>query len=64
MSRVYVDCREMPSESNCTLALSADTEEEVIEAAVAHAIAVHGHTDGPDLRDGLSQAVHAERASA
>lgn len=64
MPRVYVDCREMPSERDCTLALSADTEPELIEAAVAHAIAVHGHTDGPELRAGLSQVVHAEHAPA
>jgi len=62
MPRHYVDCREMPSESGCTLVLSADTEEEVLDAAAVHAVAVHGHTDGPDLRSGLAQAVHEEGA--
>jgi predicted small metal-binding protein len=51
MARKYVDCREVPSEMNCSLAISADGEDEVLEAAVQHAIAVHGHEDTPELRD-------------
>jgi predicted small metal-binding protein len=62
MPRLYVDCREMPSESGCTLALSADSRDELLEAAAAHAVAVHGHTDGPELRDGLAQVIHEEAA--
>lgn len=58
MARMFIDCREMPSESGCTLALSADTEGELLDAAAAHAVAVHGHTDGPELRDGLRQGLH------
>jgi predicted small metal-binding protein len=50
MARKYVDCRQMPSEMNCTIAISADTEDEVLEAAVQHAVAVHGHEDDGDLR--------------
>jgi predicted small metal-binding protein len=49
--RKFVDCREIPSEMNCTVAISADTEEEVLEAAVQHAMAVHGHEDNAELRD-------------
>lgn len=62
MPRVYVDCREMPSESGCSIALSADTEEELLDAAVQHAVAVHGHTDGPELRQGISEGIHAGAA--
>jgi predicted small metal-binding protein len=51
MARKYIDCREVPSESNCTVAISADSEEEVIEAAAQHAIAVHSHDDTQELRD-------------
>jgi predicted small metal-binding protein len=51
MARRFVDCRETPSDMNCTVAISADSEEEVLEAAVQHAISVHGHEDGPELRD-------------
>jgi predicted small metal-binding protein len=60
MTRHYVDCREMPSDSGCTLALSADSQEELLDAAAAHAVAVHGHTDGPELRDGLSGMIRQE----
>src|ERR1700759_5225749 len=39
----------MPSESGCTLALTGE-EDEVVEAATQHAVAVHGHTDDAELR--------------
>jgi len=50
MGRKYIDCREYPSEMNCTIALSADSESELLDAAVHHAVAVHGHSDTPELR--------------
>jgi predicted small metal-binding protein len=53
MARKYIDCREYPSEMTCTVALSADSEDELLEAAVQHAVAIHGHTDTPELRDTL-----------
>jgi hypothetical protein len=52
MARKMVDCRAMPSESNCSLTI-AGTEEEVLDAATAHAVAKHGHADTPELRDML-----------
>ena len=55
MARQYVDCREFPSENNCSVAISADTEKELIDAAVQHAVAVHGHQDSPELRAGLGK---------
>ena len=48
--RKVADCREMPSESGCTLTISGE-EDEVVHAAVQHAISVHGHADSPELRD-------------
>lgn len=51
MARRYIDCRLVPSEMNCTIAISADSDDEVLEAAVQHAVAVHGHTDDAELRD-------------
>ena len=57
MGRKFIDCREYPSESHCTVALSADNDAELIEAAVQHAVAVHGHRDTPELRDQLSHMV-------
>ena len=53
MARRFVDCREFPSESGCTVAISADSEEEVLDAAVQHAVAVHGHEDTPEFREQL-----------
>ena len=53
MARQYIDCREFPSEMNCTVALSADKPDELLEAAVQHAVAVHQHKDSPELRNQL-----------
>jgi predicted small metal-binding protein len=50
MARKYIDCREYPSEMNCTVSLAADSDKELLAAAVQHAVAVHGHTDTPELR--------------
>lgn len=47
--RKSIDCRDYPSDSGCTLRLEG-TEEEVLEAAVNHAITRHGHTNNPELR--------------
>ena len=57
MSRKYIDCREFPSESNCTVAISADSENELIDAAAQHAAQVHGHQDSPVLRAQLKEAL-------
>ena len=57
MGRKFIDCREYPSVSNCTVALSADSERELLEAAVQHANAVHQHRDSPELRAMLSSAM-------
>lgn len=53
MPRKYIDCRAYPSEMKCTVALSADSEQELLEAAVQHAVAVHRHQDTPELRQQL-----------
>ena len=52
MARKYIDCREFPNEANCTLSMSG-AEQEVLDAAVMHAISVHGHEDVPELREQL-----------
>jgi len=56
MARKYIDCREFPSETNCTVVISADTEKELVEIAVQHAVAIHGHTDTPEFRRELKKA--------
>ena len=46
--RRSIDCRLYPSEQGCTLKISG-TEEEVLLAAAAHAVSVHGHANTPEL---------------
>ncbi|QEZ45775.1 DUF1059 domain-containing protein [Cupriavidus oxalaticus] len=53
MGRKFIDCRDYPSDIGCTVALSADSEDELLEAAVQHAVAVHQHQDTPELRTQL-----------
>lgn len=49
-TRKAIDCRDHPSEKNCSLRISG-TEEEVLEAAAQHAVRAHGHKDSPELRE-------------
>ena len=37
MARKVADCRDMPSETNCTLTISGE-EDEVVAAATQHAV--------------------------
>ncbi|HEY7927763.1 MAG: DUF1059 domain-containing protein [Candidatus Dormibacteria bacterium] len=48
--RKVADCRDMPSESMCTLTIAGE-EEEVVRAASEHAASVHGHQDTPEFRE-------------
>jgi predicted small metal-binding protein len=48
MARKMIDCGKVPSDIDCTLTI-AGKEDEVMEAAVAHAVAKHGHQDTPEL---------------
>jgi predicted small metal-binding protein len=58
MNRKYIDCREFPGDIKCTVALAADTEDELLEAAVQHAVAVHGLSDTAELRNELKLCFH------
>jgi predicted small metal-binding protein len=57
VARKVIDCREYPSEAHCTIAISADSDDELVEAACQHAVAVHKHADSPELRAWLREAV-------
>jgi predicted small metal-binding protein len=59
--RKYIDCREIPSENNCSLKISG-TEAEVLEAAVQHAVSAHGHENTAELREHLRQSLKDEAA--
>lgn len=58
--RTFIDCREFPSDKNCTLKISG-TADEVLAAAVQHAVSAHGHADEPELRESLRSALREER---
>lgn len=57
MARKFIDCRDYPSETNCTIAISADSDDELVEAAAQHAVSVHQHADTPELRSTLRSSV-------
>ena len=63
MTRKIADCRDMPSESGCTLTISGE-EDEVVTAAAAHAVAVHGHEPGPELEEGIRSSLKDEPVPA
>ena len=58
MARKFIDCREFPSETKCTVAISADSTDELVDAAVQHAVSVHGHSDTPEFRTEIRKAIH------
>jgi predicted small metal-binding protein len=60
MGRMSIDCREYPSDMNCTVAISADTKKELVDAAVQHAVAVHGHQDTPELREQIGGMIKSD----
>ena len=64
MARMFIDCRNYPSEMNCTVSIAADSRQELIEAAVQHAVAVHGHADGPELREMIGKSIQQQTAAA
>ena len=58
-NRKSIDCRNYPSEKNCSLKISG-TEEEVLDAAVQHAASVHGHQNSPELREQIKSMLKDE----
>jgi len=61
MARMMADCRRWPSESDCSLTIIGE-ENEVLEAAAAHAATVHGHQDTPEFREQLRNFLEPEEA--
>jgi len=57
--RKSIDCRNYPSDKNCSLKLSG-TENEVLDAAVQHAVSTHGHRNSPELRGQLKSMLKDE----
>ena len=57
--RKSIDCRNYPSDKNCSLKISG-TEEEVLDAATEHAVAAHGHQNSPELREKIKTLLQDE----
>ena len=58
-TRKSIDCRNYPSEKNCSLKISG-TEEEVLDAAVEHAASAHRHQKSPELRQEIKSMLKDE----
>jgi predicted small metal-binding protein len=57
--RKSIDCRNYPSDKNCSLKISG-TESEVLDAAVQHAVSTHGHKNSPELREQIKSMLKDE----
>jgi len=57
--RKSIDCRDYPSDKNCSLKISG-TEHEVLDAAVQHAVSAHGHENTPELRERIKSMLKDE----
>ncbi len=51
MTRFYIDCRDHPGDVKCSVALAADTKEELMDAVIQHRVTVHGYVDTPEFRE-------------
>ncbi len=58
-NRKSIDCRDYPGEKNCSLKISG-TEEEVLDAAMQHAVSTHGHQNTPELREQIKSMLKDE----
>jgi predicted small metal-binding protein len=57
--RKSIDCRDYPSEKNCSLKIFG-TEEEVLDAAVQHAVSAHGYEETSQLREQIKSMLKDE----
>ena len=57
--RKSIECRDYPSEKNCSLKISG-TQEEVLDAAMQHAVSAHGHEETPELREQIKSMLKDE----
>ena len=58
-NRKSIDCRDYPSEKNCSLKISGN-EEEVLDTAVQHAVSAHGHEHSSELRQQIKSMLKDE----
>lgn len=55
MTRETIDCRDV--DDTCTVAISADNQEQLLKIAAQHAVQAHGYQDGDGLRVQLTKLV-------
>jgi hypothetical protein len=61
VDRVMADCRRFESESDCQLTIIGPADD-VVAAAVQHAVASHGHQDTPEMREQIRALLEPESA--
>ena len=58
VTRKFIDCREFPDASGCTMVMVADDAKELVNSAMQHSVHVHGAKDTADFRRLLEQSIH------
>ena len=58
-NRKSIDCRDYPSEKDCSLKISGN-EGEVLDAAVQHAVSAHGHANSAEPREQIKSMLKDE----
>jgi len=61
MDRKMADCRRFESDDNCSLTIIG-AEDEVVETAVMHAVAAHGHEESEEMRRQIRENLEPEGA--
>ena len=66
MARKYIDCRDYPQtgDKRCSVAISADSEDELLAAVLQHGKAVHGYQDTPEFRAEIRKGMKVEQPHA
>ena len=54
MGQKYVDCRELSGDTHCSATLVANSDDELMEVVIKHAINVHGLANTTDFRKKIS----------
>ena len=61
MERKTIDCRDYKTDVKCSVSISADTTEELVEAVVQHGTKVHGYKDTEEFRAQIVKDMKTER---
>ena len=61
MERVMADCRRFESDRSCQLTIIGPADD-VVAAAVQHAVASHGHEDTQEMREQIRATLEPESA--